>query len=109
MNALKANIRPKDILKRAGYDAINAFEAELAEDGTTLVKLFVHVSQKEQDKRLEARLDDPWWFRLLMATAANRCPPRPPRGWAPCRVTASRVAPPAARQVAPIAQIVGTE
>lgn len=45
---------------RAGYDAINAFEAELAESGTTLVKLFVHVSQKEQDKRLEARLDDPW-------------------------------------------------
>ncbi|KIU29807.1 polyphosphate kinase [Sphingomonas melonis] len=45
---------------RAGYDAINGFEAELAEGGTTLVKLFVHVSQKEQDKRLEARLDDPW-------------------------------------------------
>lgn len=45
---------------RAGYDAINAFEAELVEGGTTLVKLFVHVSQKEQDKRLEARLDDPW-------------------------------------------------
>ena len=45
---------------RAGYDAINAFEAELAEGGTTLVKLFIHVSQKEQDKRLEARLDDPW-------------------------------------------------
>jgi AMP-polyphosphate phosphotransferase len=45
---------------RAGYDAINAFEAELAEGGTTLVKLSVHVSQKEQDKRLEARLDDPW-------------------------------------------------
>lgn len=45
---------------RAGYDAINAFEAELAESGTTLIKLFVHVSQKEQDKRLAARLDDPW-------------------------------------------------
>ncbi len=45
---------------RAGYDAINAFEAELAEGGTTLVKLFVHVSQREQDKRLVARLDDPW-------------------------------------------------
>jgi len=45
---------------RAGYDAINAFEAELADSGTTLVKLFVHVSQKEQDKRLAARLDDPW-------------------------------------------------
>lgn len=45
---------------RRGYDAINAFEAELIEGGTSLVKLFVHTSQKEQDKRLRARLDDPW-------------------------------------------------
>ncbi|VVT03064.1 Polyphosphate kinase [Sphingomonas sp. EC-HK361] len=45
--------------KRA-YDQINRFEAKLIESGTTLVKLFVHVSQKEQDKRLKARLDDPW-------------------------------------------------
>ena len=45
---------------RAGYDAINAFEAELAESGTTLVKLFVHVTQDEQDKRLKDRLDHPW-------------------------------------------------
>ncbi len=45
---------------RAAYDAINTFEAELVEDGTTLVKLFVHVSQAEQDKRLKDRLTDPW-------------------------------------------------
>ncbi|MFN3434836.1 MAG: polyphosphate kinase 2 family protein [Sphingomonas sp.] len=45
---------------RSAYDAINAFEAELIEGGTTLVKLFVHVSQVEQDKRLKDRLDDPW-------------------------------------------------
>jgi polyphosphate kinase 2 (PPK2 family) len=45
---------------RRGYDEINAFEAGLAEDGTTLVKLFVHVSQAVQDKRLEDRLNDPW-------------------------------------------------
>lgn len=43
-----------------GYDAINAFEAGLVDAGTTLVKLFVHTSRKEQDKRLRARADDPW-------------------------------------------------
>ncbi|MBI0474858.1 polyphosphate kinase [Sphingomonas sp. MA1305] len=45
---------------RRGYEEINAFEAELIEGGTALVKLFVHTSQKEQDKRLKARLEDPW-------------------------------------------------
>lgn len=45
---------------RRAYDEINRFEAELIEGGTALVKLFVHVSQKEQDKRLKARLEDPW-------------------------------------------------
>lgn len=45
---------------RAGYDAINAFEERLAAEGTTLVKLFVHVSQHEQDKRLRKRLEEPW-------------------------------------------------
>ncbi len=43
-----------------GYDEINEFEAQLTEHGTTLVKLFVHVTQDEQDKRLADRLDDPW-------------------------------------------------
>jgi len=42
------------------YDEINAFEQGLVDGGTTLVKLFVHVSQAEQDERLRARLDDPW-------------------------------------------------
>jgi polyphosphate kinase 2 (PPK2 family) len=45
---------------RAGYDEINAFEDGLAKDGITLVKVFVHITQKEQDKRLRQRLDDPW-------------------------------------------------
>ena len=45
---------------RRGFEEINAFEAGLIESGTTLVKLFVHTSQAEQDRRLKARLDDPW-------------------------------------------------
>lgn len=45
---------------RRGYDEINEFEAQLCENGVTLVKLFLHVSQAEQDKRLTDRLNDPW-------------------------------------------------
>ncbi len=45
---------------RRGYDEINEFEAQQSDSGTTIVKLFIHVTQKEQDKRLKARLDHPW-------------------------------------------------
>ena len=45
---------------RRGYDEINAFERELIDGGTTLVKLFVHITQKEQDKRVAKRIADPW-------------------------------------------------
>ncbi|HRE34084.1 MAG: polyphosphate kinase [Sphingopyxis sp. 65-8] len=45
---------------RKGYDEINEFEAQLTGSRTNLVKLFVHVTQVEQDKRLADRLDDPW-------------------------------------------------
>jgi len=42
------------------YGEINRFEEGLAEDGITLVKLFVHITQEEQDKRLIKRIKDPW-------------------------------------------------
>lgn len=45
---------------RAGYDEINAFEAQHIDTGATLVKLFIHVTRKEQDARLKDRLDHPW-------------------------------------------------
>jgi polyphosphate kinase 2 (PPK2 family) len=45
---------------RAGYDEINTFEAAQIESGTTLVKLFVHITQETQDKQFAERLDDPW-------------------------------------------------
>lgn len=45
---------------KRGYSEINAFEAQIAEQGVTLIKLFVHVSQESQDKRLSDRLDNPW-------------------------------------------------
>lgn len=34
--------------------SINLFERQLADDGTLIVKFFLHISQKEQKKRLEA-------------------------------------------------------
>lgn len=45
---------------KRGYDEINAFEAQHVENGATLIKLFVHVTQEAQDKRLRDRLEQPW-------------------------------------------------
>lgn len=45
--------------KRA-FDEINEFEAQQKDNGVTVVKLFMHITQAEQDKRFKARLDDPW-------------------------------------------------
>jgi PPK2 family polyphosphate:nucleotide phosphotransferase len=47
------------------YDRINAWERELVDDGVHFVKVFLHISSKEQKARLLARLDDPtkyWKF-----------------------------------------------
>ncbi len=56
-------VRVHDIVPRevwsARYEAINDFERRLADNGTTLVKCFLHVSRKVQAERLLARLDDP--------------------------------------------------
>ena len=41
------------------YDRINAWEAGLAEQGVTLLKVMLHLSAEEQRERLLARLDDP--------------------------------------------------
>ncbi|MBA8794896.1 PPK2 family polyphosphate:nucleotide phosphotransferase [Friedmanniella endophytica] len=43
----------------ARYEQINAFEAELAAAGTTVLKCYLHISADEQRQRLLARLDDP--------------------------------------------------
>ncbi|MBL8096834.1 MAG: polyphosphate kinase 2 family protein [Anaerolineales bacterium] len=55
---------PKEVWRRR-YDQINAFERMLAEEGTTIVKFFLHISREEQKERLEARLAEPdkrWKF-----------------------------------------------
>lgn len=45
--------------KRA-YDEINEFEAQQKDNGVTLIKLFMHITQNEQDRRFKDRLDSPW-------------------------------------------------
>lgn len=47
------------------YRQINDFEKMLVETGTTILKLYLHISRDEQKKRLEARRDTPekqWKF-----------------------------------------------
>ena len=43
---------------RGRYAHINDFEQMLAEEGTTILKFFLHISKEEQKKRLQARLDE---------------------------------------------------
>jgi len=44
---------------RRAYDEINDFERMLAAEGMILVKFWLHVSEREQLKRFEARAKDP--------------------------------------------------
>jgi PPK2 family polyphosphate:nucleotide phosphotransferase len=49
------------------FDHINAWERLLADEGTTIVKLFLWISRDEQRERFQARYDDPtkrWKFRM---------------------------------------------
>jgi len=58
------NIFPKSVWKPR-YRHIVEFERMLAEEGTTIIKLYLHISKEEQRKRLQARLDNPakhWKF-----------------------------------------------
>jgi len=48
-------------------DSINRFERHLADTGTEVVKIMLHISREEQRKRFLSRLDDPekrWKFNL---------------------------------------------
>jgi PPK2 family polyphosphate:nucleotide phosphotransferase len=50
---------------RKRYAHINHFERMLADEGTTIVKFFLHIDLEEQKQRLQARLDEPnkrWKF-----------------------------------------------
>lgn len=50
---------------RQRYEQINAFERMLVENGTLILKFFLHISPEEQKKRLQERVDKPekrWKF-----------------------------------------------
>jgi PPK2 family polyphosphate:nucleotide phosphotransferase len=60
------NLVPEKVWSKR-YAHINDFERLLAEEGTTILKFFLHISLEEQKERLQARLDDPhkqWKFRM---------------------------------------------
>jgi PPK2 family polyphosphate:nucleotide phosphotransferase len=52
---------------KARYRHIRDFERMLVDEGTTILKFFLHISRDEQRERLRSRIDDPakhWKFRL---------------------------------------------
>ncbi len=81
-NVLVTKVNPEFILKenipgidsidkiddqfwQSRYEQINNFEKHLYQNGTHILKFFLHISKEEQKERLLARLDDPdknWKF-----------------------------------------------
>ncbi len=54
-----------DNIWKQRYEQINNFERYLYENGTIIVKFFLHISKEEQKKRFLSRIDDPsknWKF-----------------------------------------------
>jgi PPK2 family polyphosphate:nucleotide phosphotransferase len=65
---------PRSIWSRR-YKIINAFEGHLNEQGTRVLKFFLHISREEQRERLLARLDEPlkrWKFSDADLTERTR-------------------------------------
>lgn len=47
------------------YDMINSFERQLTDDGTLMVKIFLHITRKEQERRLrklQEEKETPWRY-----------------------------------------------
>ena len=64
-------VRVHDLVPQARWEKryrhLVEFERLLTDEGTTIVKFFLHISKEEQRLRLQARLDDPtkhWKFAL---------------------------------------------
>ena len=54
----------KEVWKKR-YDHINAFEKMLVDEGTTILKFYLHIDREEQKQRFQERLEDPkkqWKF-----------------------------------------------
>jgi PPK2 family polyphosphate:nucleotide phosphotransferase len=58
-------LAPEDVW-RPRYEHIREFERMLVDEGTAVIKVFLHVSREEQRDRFQERIDDPekrWKFR----------------------------------------------
>jgi PPK2 family polyphosphate:nucleotide phosphotransferase len=58
------NIAPQKVWGKR-YQHINNFEKELSEEGTTILKFYLHIDEEEQRQRLLDRIEDPqknWKF-----------------------------------------------
>lgn len=58
------NLVPEEVWQKR-FAAINDFERMLTENGTAILKFYLHISKDEQKERLQARLDNPnkhWKF-----------------------------------------------
>jgi len=58
------NLVPEEIWSKR-YEHIQAFEKQLVDEGTTILKFYLHIDEDEQKERLQARLDEPhknWKF-----------------------------------------------
>lgn len=58
------NLAPQEVWEKR-YQHIVNFEQMLTDEGTTILKIFLHISKDEQRKRLQSRLDRPekhWKF-----------------------------------------------
>lgn len=56
---------PLDLVEKR-YEHIRNFEQLLADEGTTIIKIFLHISKEEQKRRFEDRLNEPnknWKFK----------------------------------------------
>lgn len=59
-------LTPEEVWKKR-YDQIVEFEQLLVQEGTIILKFFLHIDLDEQKERLEARIDDPtkqWKFKV---------------------------------------------
>ncbi len=68
-NLLKYQQIPEELIDsniwQKRYEQINAFEKYLYQNGTVILKFFLHISKEEQKERFLARIDDPtknWKF-----------------------------------------------
>jgi PPK2 family polyphosphate:nucleotide phosphotransferase len=52
------NFVPKNVWSKR-YDLINDFEKNLVENGTHILKFYLHISEAEQLRRFKQRIDDP--------------------------------------------------